>query len=376
MRAPVQRVLGGVAQSVAAALLATLLAVALTTLLGKDPTLVLRDLATGAIASPYRFAEALARACPLMLCGLAVAVAFRCQAWNIGVEGQYLLGAVAATVLGLVGAALPGVVLVPAILVASAVAGALYAAPAALLERWRGVPLVLTTILLNFVARSLVEYLTQGPLRGSDPSAAQSDPIAPHAQLAPLLARTDLHWGFLLALAAGVALWILLRWTVAGFRMRVAGANPIAAGWSGIRVPAVKFRVICLSGAVGGLAGGIQVAGVHHVLNIGASEGFGYVGIVVALLGRLHPLGVMVAAVAIGMLDMGAMQLERDPAIGIPSEVSQVIKGLVVLSVLVLTGPRVRRWMDRRGTLRGLPLPATPLGESAAPAASTGGGAS
>jgi general nucleoside transport system permease protein len=297
-----RRLIAAVGLSVAAAVVATLLAAGATVLVGRNPFLVITDLVTAPLASPYRFAEALGRSCPLMLCGLAVAIAFRAQAWNIGVEGQYLMGATAATAVGLCGAQLPGFVLIPMVLLASAIAGALYAVPAAVLEIRRGVPLVLSTILLNFVASGFVEYLTQGPMRGADPSAAQTNPIAHQAYLPALVAHTDLHWGFVGAVASAMALWILLRWTVGGFHMRVVGANPVAAEWAGIGVNAVKLRVMCLSGLLAGLAGGIQIAGVYRLLNIGASEGFGYVGIVVALLGRLHPLGTALAAIAIGLL--------------------------------------------------------------------------
>src|SRR5690349_16095117 len=147
----------------AIAALAALMGTAILALLGQNPVVVLKALAVGALGDQYRLAEGLARACPLLLCGLAVAIAFRAQAWNIGVEGQYLLGAVAAVVVALSAQHLGSVVLIPLMLVSSAGAGALYALPAALLERFRHVPLVLSTILLNFVAIALVSYLTHGP---------------------------------------------------------------------------------------------------------------------------------------------------------------------------------------------------------------------
>ncbi len=335
--------LRGLAQSLAAAAVATMLVSLLIALGGRNPLEVLSALVRGPLGDPYRFAEALGRSCPLMLCGLAVAVAFRAQAWNIGVEGQYLLGAIAATAVGIHAAALPAAALMPAMLLTAAAAGGLYALPAVVLENVRRVPLVLSTILLNFVADAFVRYLTQGPLRGSDPSAAQSDPIARHGYLPLLVPATDLHAGFVLAVMAAAGLWILIRWSVWGFEVRVAGLNPVAAEWTGIRVPRVRLGVMVLSGALGGLAGGVQVAGVTHLLNIQASEGFGYVAIAVALLGRLEPLGVAVAALFLGMLDVGASHLERQAALGIPADIAQVIKGVLVLVVLVMSGPAWRR---------------------------------
>jgi len=343
----------GAGLSLGAALVATLIVLAATALLGRNPAAIVAALVAGPLGDPHRFAEALARACPLMLCGLAVAVAFRCQAWNIGVEGQYLCGAMAAAAIGTTCTTWPGWLLVACLLAASAAAGAIFAVPAVILENRRNVPLVLSTILLNFVAIAGVSYLTQGPLRGSDPSAAQTDPIAPQAYLAPLVPQTDLHWGFLLALAAAAALWVLLRWGTAGFAMRVVGLNPTAAEWAGINVPGMKLRVMCLSGALGGLAGGLQIAGVNRLLNIQASEEFGYIAIAVALLGRLHPLGVAVAAVFLGMLDIGAAHLERQPTLHVPADLAQVIKGMLVLCVLVFSGPRMARWIGRWLARRG-----------------------
>lgn len=335
-------------RSIAAVVLATLLVAVAAAAIGRNPVAILIGLAEGPFGSPYRFADALTQACPLLLCGLAVAVAFRCQALNIGVEGQYLCGAMAAAAVGIGASAWPGWLLIPSLLVCGTLAGALYAVPAVVLELRRNVPLVLSTILLNFVAIALLSYLTQGPLQGADGTAPESDLIAPQAVLRPLVARTDLHLGFPLALGIAAALWILLRWGTGGFELRVVGQNPDAAHWAGISVARVRFRAMCLSGALGGLAGALQLAGVHRVLRIDAAEQFGYVGIAVALLGWLHPLGVAAAAVFIGCLDVGAMHLEQQPALAVPSEIAQVIKGVLVLGVLVFSGDRLARlWRFR-----------------------------
>lgn len=334
-------------QSVAAAVLATALVAGLIAFLGKNPLEVLGELVRGPLGDRHRFAEALGRSCPLMLCGLAVAFAFQAQAWNIGVEGQYLCGAIAATAIGLHGGTWQGAVLIPAMLLASIVTGAAFALPAVLLENLRRVPLVLSTILLNFVAVSLVSYLTQGPMRGSDPSAAQTDPIAPQGYLLSLVRGTDCHVGLLIACAIALIAAFMLRMTIWGFELRVAGLNPLAGEWAGIRAARVRLVTMLISGGLGGLAGGIQVAGVTHLLNIQASEGFGYVGIAVALLGRLHPLGVVAAAVALGMLDIGASHVERQARLGVPADIAQVIKGVLVLVVLVTGSGWRPRWLDR-----------------------------
>ncbi len=342
-----RRMWSGMVQSVAAAAVATLIVLAAAALLGRSPLGIATALLAGPLGSVDRFADALGRSCPLILCGLAVAIAFRCQAWNIGVEGQYVAGAIVVAAMGTGLADWPAWILLPAMLTAASIAGGLFAVPAALLENRRNVPIVLSTILLNFVATSLVTYLTQGPLRGSDPSAAQTDPIARQAYLPTLLAGTDLHVGVILALVLALAAWVLLNRSTAGFAMKVAGLNPVAAQWSGIRVGRVKLVAMYISGSLAGLAGGLQIAGVHHLLNIQAAEGFGYVGIAVALLGRLHPIGVAAAAVSIGMLDIGAAHLERQPQLGVPADLAQIIKGLLIFCVLIFGGPRLGNWFRR-----------------------------
>jgi simple sugar transport system permease protein len=343
-----QSLLGRFLQPLAAVLISTVITALLIAVLQRSPLGVLSALVAGPLGSPYRFYDALGLVCPLLLCGLAVAVAFRAQAWNIGVEGQYLFGAIAAVMIGISGIRLPGVLLISAMLGASFLAGALYALIPVLLENRRHVPLVLSTILLNFVAISFVSYLTQGPLRGGDPSAAQSDPIAPQAYIGKLVAGTGLHWGFVIALAAAAVLTLVLARSTFGFAVRMVGLNPTAADWVGTDARRVRRQVMALSGGLGGLAGGIQIAGVHHLLNIQASEGFGYVGIAVALLGRLHPLGVAAAALAIAMLDVGALYLERQPELQVPAELADVIKGTIILAMLVMSGPRLTAWLNRR----------------------------
>lgn len=333
-----------VIQSLTAAAAATLIVLVAAAILGRNPGGIAAALVAGPLGSADRLCDALGRAVPLVLCGLAVTIAFRCQAWNIGAEGQYVAGAIVVAALGTQQIGLSGYLLLPLSLTAAAIAGGLFALPAAILENRRNVPIVLSTILLNFIAISLVTWLTQGPLRGGDPSAAQTDPIARQAYLPSLVAGTDLHWGFVIVLALAAGAWLLFNWSTAGFAMRMVGLNPEAAKWSGVRVERVRLQAMFLSGSLAGLAGGMQIAGVHHLLNIQAAEGFGYVGIAVALLGRLHPIGVLFAGVAIGMLDIGAAHLERQPQLGVPSDLAEIIKGVLILCVLVVSGPRLTGW--------------------------------
>ncbi len=289
--------------------------------------------AIGQDGLPLQCAESLQVAGPLALCGLAAAVAFRCGVLNIGVEGQFRLGALAAIVVGTCAAG-PGPLVVAAALVAAAVAGAGWAGIAAGLERWRGVPVVLSTILLNFIAFLLVSLLVGGVLREHGTSAPTTAPLAAERWLPVVVAGSRLHLGVLLAGAIAVGLWVMERWTAFGFELRAAGLNPDASRLAGIPVARRRWQAMALSGALGGFAGGGTVLGVTHALT-GDAPSYGYAGIAVAMLGRLHPLGVAAAAVFFGMLDTASNSLEMKLAI--PHDLGDVAKGAVVLALLVAT---------------------------------------
>lgn len=324
--------------AVAAALLLILLGLAL---LGHAPGEVVATWAAGAAGSWVRVAFSLQEACPLLLTGLAVVVAFRCGVLNIGGEGQYLIGAVVLVALATRWAIPgPGWLALPLALLLAAATGAAWALLATGLERWRGVPVVLSTILLNFVAVFLVSGLVEGPLRDPATTAPQTALIAGSFHL-PLLAEgTRLHLGAPFALLLALALWLVLARTTLGFEIRAAGLNPLAARIAGMPVARRQVLAMGASGALAGLAGGIQVAGVTWFLS-GSPASYGYAGIAAALIGRLHPLGVVLAALLLGMLDTGGRGLERNLAI--PRDLADVAKGLAVLAVLVAGA-----WLARR----------------------------
>jgi len=289
----------------------------------------------------YRqWAATLTDACPLVFTGLAVAVAFRAAVWNIGAQGQYVAGAVAAAAAGIYLGG-PAAVAGPALLAASAVAGALLAGVAALLERWRGVSIVLSSLLLNFVALLLLRYLLSGPMR--EPGGEyKSLPIRPEATL-PALPGGDLHAGLLLALAAVAVVWVLLRWTVWGFRLGAVGENPVAARFAGIDTGRVTVSAMLLSGALAGLAGGTELAGVSRELYAASGDApFGFTGIAVALLGRLHPAGVTAAALFFALMNTAFRALERTE--GVPFVTAQALQGGIVIVMLVVANMRWRAW--------------------------------
>lgn len=286
--------------------------------------------------------SALVRATPLLLTGLAVALAFRAGLWNIGAEGQFLAGAVAATWLGTqlpIASPIVALIVVP---VTAALFGALWAAIPALLKARFGVLEVITTIMLNFVAEHTVSALVHGPLQEAARTYPQSDAIATSMRLAPLVAGTRLTWALPLGIALAVALWWWLSRTTAGFALRAVGANAAAARVSGgIRVRWVTFWTFLASGAIAGLAGAAEVSGVTFALYERLSPGYGYTAIAVALLARLHPLWIVPSALLFGALESGAAALQRSA--GVPSVIVYAIEAAIILAVVAVD----RRWRAR-----------------------------
>ena len=322
---------------VAAALLATLaVAAALLALGGYSPGDAFAALFRGAFGSWDRFVSfTLVRATPLLLTGLAVAFAFRARVWNIGAEGQLHAGALAGVAVAVAMPGVPGLLLIPATLLAAAVAGALWASVPAAMKTRMGVGEVITTLLMNFVALFMAQFLVQGPLQEPRGVFNQTDEIPVAARLPELLPGTRLHLGFLVGVLIAVALWLYLTRMPGGFRLRAVGASPRAAEVSGrFRARPVVWLAFLASGAMAGLAGGVQVAGVTHRMYEGLSPGWGYTAIAVALLARLNPLGVVVTAVVFGALSAGGGAMQRDA--GVPEVWVRGIEALVILAVLTV----------------------------------------
>jgi len=317
-----------------AVLLGLLLMAAGLQLAGYDAAAAIGALWRGAFGSWYALTSAtLVRAVPLIIIGLGIALAFRAGVLNIGAEGQFYAGAIAATWVGLHVAGRPAAVALPAVLAAAFLAGAAWVVVPVWLQLRYGVLEVISTLLLNFVAESLVSLMVQGPLQESQHIYPQSDPIAAAARL-PVLPGTRLHAGLLLALLAAVGLWYVFGRTLWGFRLRAVGAGPRAAEISG-RVDARRMMALALlgSGAVAGLAGGVEVTGVSYALFQNLSPGYGFTGIAVALLARLHPLGIVATGFLFGALEAGAGGMQREA--GVPAVAVYVVEAIVILVVLL-----------------------------------------
>jgi ABC-type uncharacterized transport system permease subunit len=339
-RAPKSVILQGLTShaSVQFALGAAVTIVALSAMLleagGYDSSLALKALWSGSLGSTYALSSAtLVRATPLILTGLAVALAFRAGVFNIGAEGQLLMGAAIGAVIGVKLDAGLGVLTLPAALVGGAMAGALWAGIAAWLRSRFHVLEVISTIMLNFVALHAVGYLVRGPLQEPLHIYPQSDALPHVAQMPKLIPGTRLHWGLVAALAAAVVLWWVLRYTAVGFRLRAAGANPDAARSAGlIDVGRMTLAAFLVSGALAGLAGAVELTGVTFALYENISPGYGYTAIAVALLARLDPLAVIGTGFFFGALEAGASAMQRDA--GVPAAFVSVVEAGIVLAVI------------------------------------------
>jgi simple sugar transport system permease protein len=300
----------------------------------------------GAFGSRFALTETLTRAAPLMLTGLAAAVAFRARLWNIGAEGQLYGGALAAVWIGTAPLGIPDALLLPAVILAGAVAGGLLLLGPAVLKTRFGVDEVVTTLLLNFIVLLFVSMMIEGPMK--DPMAMgwpQSETLPMAAELPRLIPRTRLHAGLIMALVAAGLIYVMMTRTVLGFEMRAVGASPRAARFAGMGVGRVMLLVALISGGLAGLAGVSEVAGRTGYLTLDMSPGYGTGGVVVAMLAQLHPLGVVLGALMVASIFVGADAMSR--AVGVPTYIADV---LVAVSLLcMLTAMLFARYRLRRG---------------------------
>jgi simple sugar transport system permease protein len=301
---------------------------------------------TSAFGSRLSATETLTRATPLILTGLAAAVAFRARLWNIGGEGQFYLGAIAAAATSAhLLAGLPSLLQIPLLFVVGAAAGMLLLLVPLWLRLRFSVDEVVTTLLLNFVALLFVSMLIDGVLK--DPAAfgwPQSEAVDAAARLPKLLARSRLHIGLGIAVVIAFFIHFVQTRTVFGVQSRAAGLNPSGAVFAGVPLGRTLVIVAMVSGGLAGLAGTVEVLGVKGYVTTDLSPGYGYSGIVVAMLANLNPLGVVLAALFTAVMFVGADGMSR--SMGIPTYIADVTVALSLLSMLVavfFTQYRIRR---------------------------------
>jgi len=305
---------------------------------GKDPVVAFGALLQGAFGGWLQLGETVMRATPLIFTGLAVGFAFRANLFNIGAEGQLVMGTLAAAWLGLLLAPLPPVLSIPLVLGGAALFGAAWAFIPALLKAKVGAHEVITTMMFSWIALYLTSWIVSGPLMDKGgipqtPMLAEKVWLPTLDTLIPGILPVRAHIGFLFALAAAVVVSLILRRTTLGYEIRAVGFNPTAAQNGGISVPLTTVWALCISGALAGLAGASEVLGVTHRMfdQVSAGSGFGFTGIAVALLGKKNPVGIIFAALLFGALSAGAgtMQLEA----GVSDKIIMIVQALIIFFV-------------------------------------------
>ena len=319
---------------VAAVILTFVITGLLVLVAGASPFSVLHLVWKGAAGSQFALLETLTRATPLIFTGLAVAVAFRARLWNIGAEAQLYAGGIMTVVLGTGALPLPSMILIPVLMIAAMAAGALLLLGPAVLKTRFGVDEVVTTLLLNFIVLLFVSMLLEGPLK--DPMGLgwpQSSRVVAEAQLPRIIQGKRLHYGFVLALVSAVIVWVIMKKTALGYEMRAVGHNPQGAAFAGIPVRRVLMKTALLSGGLAALAGFSEVAGLKGNLTLDLSPGYGYSGIVVAMLAMLNPIGVVASAIFVAGIFVGADAMSRSA--GVPSYIADVMVATALLTMVV-----------------------------------------
>jgi simple sugar transport system permease protein len=320
-----------------AVILALITGAAILALSGIDPIEAYRALLIGPFANLYGIAQTITKATPLLLVGLGICIAFRGGTLNIGGEGQIIAGGMLATWVGLQLAGVPGLLLIPIILAAGFIGGALWGALPGYLKSRFNASEILSTIMMNLIAVQGVGFLLRGPL--IDPREIaygtgfpQSEALPEWGWLPRLVPRTTIHLGAIVAVIMAVVVYILLWRTTIGYRIRAVGYSLAASRYAGINVGNYAVIAMALGGAFAGLAGAVEVMGIHHRMLDGVSAGYGFSGIVAALFGKLHPIGTIAASFLFGALLVGAEKMQR--AVGVSPGIVAVLQGLVVLFVV------------------------------------------
>ena len=303
---------------------------------GRNPLLAYWALLRGAVGSVDAVAFAFNKSTPYVLSAVGVAICFRARVINIGSEGQLAVGGVAASWIALHLSQLPSFLLIPVSLVAGGVAGAVWACIAAVMRIKRGVHEVLGTLMLNFVGTLVVSEVLHGAMGEPGAGFPQSPLFPQSAWLPSLFPGTDMHVGIAIAVAAVVASHILFWHTPFGFRLRLLGSGDNVAAYAGASLVRGMLQVMLIAGGFAGIAGAIEVLGVHYRLIEGFSQGFGFNAVAIALLAALNPLAVLPAGLFFGFLEAGALAMQRE--IGVPSSLVFVIQGLTMIFVLCAMG--------------------------------------
>jgi simple sugar transport system permease protein len=330
-------------------------------LTGNSPFVAYYALISGSLFGMNRVGETLLKMTPLIFTGLSIAFAFRCGLFNIGAEGQFIIGTLFTVSAGYLFRELPGPLLVPVVLIAGALGGGLWAAIPGVLKAKLGVHEVIVTIMLNYTALFLTNFFIRTSLNPSrlegGVQKAHSVILGPNARLTnmseimPIFGNSSLHTGLFIAIAAALVVWFLLFKTTMGYEIRSVGSNPFASEYGGISISRNIIKAMFISGMLSGLAGATLVSGLTFKIDQApASSGYGFTGIAVALVGKNHPIGVLASALLFGILANGERRMQ---IAGIPKEVVGIIQGIIIIFIageaVLQYFPDLRKKFGRKG---------------------------
>ena len=331
--------------SVFAIVLAFLVGAIVILLNKQNPLMAYWALLEGAFGKPYRLANTFQRAVPLTLTGLSVAVAFRAGVWNIGSEGQLYLGAFAAAWAGFTFQGLPGMIFIPVIFLFGALGGGLGGFVPGVLKARYGMDEVITTIMLNSVFMLFTSYLVNYPFKTAQGQMGATDKIADVARLSRLVKLSKFNTGAFFSIMMLGLMFYLMQKSRVGYEWKMLGDNPLFARYIGISPVRHIVAVMILSGALAGMAGALEVLGVHYRFIEHISPGYGYDGILIAMIAMYHPLGVVLVAIIFGALKVGALPMEQFS--NVPSELIDVLQSIIILFVAAETG--IVAWLRSKG---------------------------
>ncbi len=305
---------------------------------GGNPYLAYFGLIQGSFGSAKALSETAVWTTPFIFAGLAVALAFKGGLFNIGAEGQLALGATFSALIGYalpewLGFDIPAIIHLPLAIIVGMIAGAIWAGIVGFLKAYTGGHEVINTIMMNYIALNTISYLLNGPMKDRNPSnvIARTPLIADSARMPEIFAGYRIHWGFVLALLVAVFIWWLLNKTTLGFEIRTVGTNPDAAKYAGMNVKRIIIITMALSGMLAGMAGSLEVTGLNFRHELGFSIGYGFDAIAIALLGKSHPLGVVLASILFAAMRNGATRMQF--LTQLPIDLISMLQALILLFV-------------------------------------------
>lgn len=332
MKESIAKPLKKIAVPVISSVLALFLGIFIIELTGNNAMEAYSYMFHGAFGSLNNICELFVIAVPLILTGLAVTFAYRCGVFTIGVDGQLIMAAIAAAWFIQAFPNLPGIVLGIGAGITGMIAGALWGAIAGALKAYRNVNEIVSTLLMNYIALYLADYLYTYPLAAKSSKIPQTEKVAEAVRLPILISGTRLHIGILFAIACAFLVYYILFRTSWGMRFRAVGINPVAANTNGIAVKRYMVISMAISGAIGGLAGIIELLGTQYCIQSGFCADYGFDGIAVALIGQLHPVGAVLAALFFAALNVGSNSMEL--MTNVPSSIADIIQSMVIFFVV------------------------------------------